>query len=269
MRSGITMPRMLRSLAAVTAVAAATVVLPASQASAARTPWRVTIKVDSAEVRVGTKVHITGKVGRAAAGKLVVLQEKGAPDRPWKNQRNALVRRDGTYRTYDEPTVNRARVYRVVMPATKHHKRGVSRSVRVVAYEWQDLTSMPSVNASFMFETSVDMNAHHFPSSLEAYMYDVDLPPSQSVEYNLDHSCTKFRGFFGLSDDSESDGEATVSASADGNAWFSGVFTLGEYTFDSVTWDSPPLKIRFDSTSENTAAIGLGAIGTPEVLCTQ
>jgi hypothetical protein len=266
----MTMHRMLRSCAAVAAVALATVVVPAPQASAAGTPWRVTIKVDSTEVRVGTKVHITGKVGRAAAGKLVVLQEKAARDRPWKNQRNALVRRDGTYRTYDEPTVNRARLYRVVMPATEHRSRGVSRSVRVVAYQWQDLTSLPSVNSNYLYEvTAVDMNANHFPSSLEAYMYDVDQPASQSVEYNLDHNCTKFRGFFGLSDDSETDGKATMSASADGSTWFSGVFSLGEYTLDSVTWDTPPLKIRFDSTSDNATAVGLGAVGTPGVFCTQ
>lgn len=262
--------RRLAVLAVGSALGATAAALPASPAQAARSPWRVSIHADSPTVRVGTKVHLTGTVARAAAGRLVMLQERRAAGKPWRNQRNALVRRDGTYRTYDIPTDNHARSYRVVMPATTKHRRGVSRSVQVVAYAWEDLTNLAPVNENYLDEvSSVDMNGTSFAHSLEAFMYDVADPQSQSVEYNLDHKCTKFRGFFGISDDSETGGQATVAASADGTSWYSKSFDLGEYERNTHTWATAPLKIRFDTTSDNSDAEGLGAVGTPEVLCTQ
>lgn len=264
------MPSMLRSLAVVATLAVAATLAPASSADAARPHWHVTLKADRTTAQVGKKIHFTGKVSRAAAGRLVVLQEKVGPDRPWKNQRNTVVRRDGTYRTYDRPTVNRARSYRVVMPATKHRKRGVSPRVRIVVYAWQNLTSRPSVNEQAMYEVSaVDMNGEAFGNSLEAFMYDPQYDTTQSIEYNLDHRCTKFRGTFGLSDDSETAGQATIVASADGQAWYTKTFSLGQDASGPATWTTSPLKIRFESTSLNPTAIGLGAVGTPEVYCTQ
>jgi hypothetical protein len=263
----------LRPLAVVTVAVALTVaatLAPAGSADAARPHWRVKMKADRTTVQVGKKIHFTGKVSRAAAGRLVMLQEKVGPGHRWKNQRNAVVHRDGTYRTYDRPTVNRARSYRVVMPGTKHRKRGISPKVRVVVYAWQSLTSRPAVNQSYMYvESSVAINAQSFPNSLEAWMYDPLYDTTQSIEYNLDHRCTKFRGTFGLSDDSETSGQATIVASADGKAWFTKTFSLGQSAPGPTTWATPPLKIRIESTSLNSDAMGLGAVGTPEVYCTQ
>jgi hypothetical protein len=260
----------LRSFVVVVTLAVAATVAPAGSADAARPHWHVTLKADRTTAQVGKKIHFTGKVSRAAAGRRVVLQEKVAPGRPWKNQRNAVVRRDGTYHTYDRPTVNRARSYRVVMPATKHRKRGISPKVRIVVYAWQNLTSRPSVNGHMMdVVSSVDMNGVAFPNSLEAWMYDPRYDTTQSIEYNLDHQCTKFRGTFGLSDDSETAGQATIVASADGQAWYTHTFSLGQDASGPATWTTPPLKIRFESTSLNSDAVGLGAVGTPEVYCTQ
>lgn len=260
----------LTSLAVVSAFAVAATLAPADSADAARPHWHVTMKADRTTVQVGKKIHFTGRVSRAAAGKLVVLQEKVGPGHRWKSRRNAVVRRDGTYRTYDRPTVNRARSYRVVMSATKHRKRGISPKVRVVVYAWQSLTSRPYVNQNRMYvESSVVINAQSFPSSLEGYMHDPQYDTTQSIEYNLDHQCTRFRGTFGLSDDSETSGQATMVASADGKAWFTQTFSLGQSAPGPKTWTTPPLKIRFESTSLNSGAMGLGAVGTPEVYCTE
>jgi hypothetical protein len=254
--------------AACTALGGVLLAVP-SDAHSARPTWHVTIKTGKSQVSVGKKIHFKGKVAKSAAGKLVVLQEKIAPRNRWKDQRNALVHADGHYATYDVPTVNRVRKYRVVMPATKHHKRGVSPAVRVVVYKWQDLTSLPEVNADHLYEdSSIKMNGKSFPASLEAYMWDGS-PTTQSVEYNLDHQCRKFRGYFGISDDSEAGGQASVTASADGTSWYSHTFALGEYAHDAVTWKTAPLKVRFDTASLNAGVNGLGAIGTPEVYCTQ
>jgi hypothetical protein len=154
------------------------------------------------------------------------------------------------------------------MPATAHRKRGTSPRVRIVVYAWQDLTSMPAVNQSWMYPvSSVKMNGDTFANSIESYRYDPQYDPS--IEYNVDHRCTRFRGYFGLSDDSEADGRATVVASADGQAWYDHTFGLGEYESGPAAWTTPPLKIRFESTSQNPDAMGLGAVGTPQVYCTR
>jgi hypothetical protein len=89
------------------------------------------------------------------------------------------------------------------------------------------------------------------------------------VEFNVDHGCTAFRGTFGLSDDSVSGSQATVTATADGTPWFGQTFALGQSTRNTVTWETPPLKLRFASVSTVDGADGLGAVGTPEVYCEQ
>jgi hypothetical protein len=37
-------------------------------------------------------------------------------------------------------------MYRVVMPRTKHHRKGASASVVVDVYRWTSLTTLPAVN---------------------------------------------------------------------------------------------------------------------------
>src|SRR3954447_5537773 len=263
------MRRMYGVVAAATAVAATALAAPPAQA--ARSPWHVSIGVARTTVTVGQKVRLTGSVGKAAAGRLVKLFERASTDDPWHYQRNALVHRDGSYATFDSPTANRQRLYRVVMPATKHHRKGVSRTVVVDVYRWTSLTTLAAVNdQDFDAQPSVAMNGVSYPSSLEAAIYHVEgAPTSQSVEYNLNHACTRFRGTFGLSDDSVTGSQATVTAIADGTPWFGQAFGVGQSTPDAVTWDTAPLKVRFESVSTVSGADGHGAVGTPEVYCEQ
>jgi hypothetical protein len=247
-------------------------VLGAGPAQAAtRPPWHVTIHASATTVSLGQRVVLTGHVSKAAAGKLVVLQQRANADGTWHDQANALVHRDGDYRVVDRPTVNKHRDYRVVMPATPRHRRGVSPAVGVGVYAWTSLTTLPSVNAvDFDAEASVSMNGVTYPSSLEAHVYHyLGAPTSQSVEYNLGHLCTRFRATFGLADDSVTGSQATVTAAADGTPWFTQTFGLGQTAPNRVTFATPPLKIRFESTSTVDGADGLGAVGTPEVYCTQ
>jgi hypothetical protein len=131
---------------------------------------------------------------------------------------------------------------------------------------------LTQVNAvDFYDEASVSFDGVTYPSSLEAYVSPWDgAPAEQSVEYNLDHRCTRFRGTFGLSDDSVSGSNATVTASADGAQWFSKKFeVVGATSPSTVTFATAPLKVRFTSTSGIADADGLGAVGTPEVYCEQ
>jgi hypothetical protein len=266
------MRKLMLVVATATAVTGALSVVPGpAQAGNGRPAWHVSIAASTTTGTIGKKVRITGKVAAAAAGKLVVLQERPNADATWRNQRNAVVHRDGTYRTFDTPTANRSRMYRVVMPATPRHKKGVSRSVTVDVYAWVSLTTMPAVNdVSTDLNVSVPMNGVTFPSSLQARVDHVpNAPTVESVEYNLGHRCTRFRGTFGLSDDSESGSQATVTASADGTSWFSQTFGIGQSAANKIDFTVAPLKLRFESTSLVDGADGLGAVGTPEVFCTQ
>jgi len=265
------MHTLIRAVVVATALAGAAVAVPDPAQAAHRPPWRVTVKASTTEVSLGKRVVFTGHVNRSAAGRLVILQERPNADAKWKTQRNALVHRDGHYQTFDRPTVNKRRLYRVVMPATKHHKRGASKTLIVDVYKWVSLTTLPSVNElDFDPESSVSLNGVTYPSSLEAHIYHFQgAPTSQSVEYNLGHRCTQFRGTFGLSDDSETGSQATVSASADGAPWFNHTYGLGESDPNTFTFKTPPLKIHFGSVSVVDGLDGLGAVGSPEGYCEQ
>jgi hypothetical protein len=234
-----------------------------------KTPWHVSIKADKTTMTVGQKVRLTGKVSKSAAGGLVRLYERGASGRPWRYQRNALVHRDGRYEVADKPTVNAPRDYRVVMPANAHHQKGVSARVHVDVFAWTSLTGFTAKNASYLFvEPSVSINGVSYPSSLEAGIFhNPDTPTDQAIEFNVNHQCTRFRGTFGLADDSESGSRATVTAFAGSTSFFSQDFSLGETAKKVTTFTTPPLKLRFETSSEVAGADGLGAVGTPEVYC--
>lgn len=213
---------------------------------------------------------MSGRVSAKAAGLLVMLQERASAARPWKDQRQARVHAEGTYTTYDVPTTARSRFYRVVMPRTAHRSRGVSPAVKVSVYRWVQLTSMPTVNQSFLVPVStVAMNGTDYPASLEATTYHPHGPTSQSVEFNLDRLCTKFRGTFGISDGSMASSQASVTASADGTSWFDQSFSVGQSVANPVTLDQAPLKVSFDTSSLVDGLDGFGAVETPEVYCTQ
>jgi hypothetical protein len=240
-------------------------------AKTAKTAWHVTIVADRTTVTLGKKVHLTGKVAKSASGGLVRLYERASADRPWRYQRNALVHRDGHYATFDKPTVNSPRQYRVVMPADQHHKRGTSPVVDVDVFRWTSLMNFPAVNQSYLDSVaSVEIDAISYPSSLEAFIYhDPDSPTTQFVEFNVSRECTRFRGTFGLADDSETGSRATVTALADGTPWFSQQFGLGQSASSVETFATTPapLKLRFQASSDVAGLDGLAAVGKPEVLC--
>jgi hypothetical protein len=265
-----TILRTMTRLAASLVVLAASAGLSTSADAATRTPWKVTIRSADTRVTLGDKVHLHGHVARGAAGLLVTLQERVGPNRPWRDQRQARVHRGGGYRTYDVPSRNTSRLYRVVMPRTDHHSRGVSEPLLVVVYQWKQLTSFPQSNPSFLpAVTSVPIDGISYPASLEATTFHPNGPTTQSVEYNLNHKCLRFRGTFGLSDNSESGSQASVEAEADGAPWFSQAFSIGGSTHNAFDFGTAPLKVHLQTTSLVDGLDGFGAVGTPEVYCTQ
>ncbi len=253
----------MRTLVAAGLVALGLVAMPAS--AHAKTPWIVTVTSTTTQAVAGHKIVFTGVVHPkgAAAGGTVVLQEKFAPGKPWKAQKSVKIDKHGAYRVTDRPTANTKHAYRVVMPATSAHARGVSRTLTFKVYGWDDLFDLPAVNQNGVYEGDVDINGTSYAHSLYA-----EWSPAY-IEYNLDHGCIKLRGTFGISDDSTTGGQAEVDVIADGSQIYTHTFDLGQSQPKSLTL-ARPLKLRLEAHSTSPAGtIGYGAFATPSVLCTR
>jgi hypothetical protein len=255
----------MRKLVIATALAVGAAGLAAVAAPAqAGVPWLVTVKADATQVSVGQTVSFSGKVtpGARAAGLKVVLQERVG--KRWKGQDTDKLSARGRYHLSDKPTVNTSRQYRVVMPATGAHAKGISPNVKVEVYDWSKLIDHDSVNAEGIFPiSSLNMNGVSYPSSLTTNWTD-----ATSIEFNVNRLCIALKGTFGIDDRSETGAQATVSALADGTQVYTHTFAVGEKAVQRIALDSP-LKLKFTALSAVTGVHGFGAIGTPQILCTR
>ena len=232
-------------IAGALALGLASLPLTAADAGSA---WRVTIKASTHQVAAGKAVVFTGKVRPgSSAGKKVVLQEKFKPGKPWVSQKNAPIQADGTYQVKDKPTLTTVHRYRVVMPGARHHNKGVSPVVKVTVYAWTLLSQQTAVN-----DTSMGFGT------------------SGSIEFNVNHKCIKVRSVFGLSDNSTTAGQGEVSIESDGASIYSNTFDVGQSQERTLSLTPAPLKLRLEAhdTSTTSGAVGHGAFGGPEVLCT-
>jgi hypothetical protein len=252
---------------AAAALAVGTTGLAAVQGpAAAGVPWQVTVRASSTQVKVGDKLVLTGKVGpaRASAGHKVLLQEKFKPTKPWKTQDTDKVNARGRYKLVDLPTVNTERKYRVVMPATSKHAKGISSIVDVKVYGWTKLYAHPYVNPDNMFPTAnLNLNGTSYPKSIVANWTGLS-----SIEFNVDHKCTALRGTFGVSDASETGAQSTLTAESDGTQIYTNTLSLGQTDFTKIALASP-LKLKFTAQSVVSGVQGFGGVGTPEILCVQ
>ena len=239
--------------------------LPVTAAQAGST-WLVGIKAGDTTAVAGHRVVFTGKVHptAAASGLQVVLQEQAKPGKPWVTQRKAKVSPAGAYRVTDTPTISFLHSYRVIMPASGTHTRGVSPTVKVRVYAWDHLTDHASVNNRYMNIGEVNVNGTAYADSVWARYAE-----QTSVEYNLNHQCVKLRSTFGVSDASSTGGQAEVDVQSDGAPVYTNTFDLGETETRTVALDKP-LKIRLAAQNTATApdAYGYGAFADPQVLCT-
>jgi hypothetical protein len=258
---------MRKIIIAAAALAVGTTGLAAVQGpAAAGVPWQVTVKAKSTQIKLGDKLVFTGKVGPAgaSAGHKVLLQEKFKPTRPWNTQDTARVDNRGHYKLTDVPKFNTERKYRVVMPATSKHAKGISSSVDVKVYGWTKLYAHPYVNPDNMFPTAnLNLNGTSYPKSIVANWTGLS-----SIEFNVDHKCTALRGTFGVSDDSETGAQSTLTAESDGTQIYTNTLSLGQTDFKKIALDSP-LKLRFTAQSVVAGVQGYGGVGTPEILCVQ
>jgi hypothetical protein len=258
---------MMRKLVAAGAMALGIAMLPLTAAHAGST-WIVTVKVSHTTVNVGQKVTFTGTVKPrgAAAGEKVVLQERFKPGAKWKEQKKDKLNSRGKYSFSDKPSANTQHSYRVVMPATGKHPKGVSKTVRVTVYGWVSLTSLPSVNDEGMSFRSVDINGKTYDDSVVSYWANA----TTSIEFNLAHRCDSLRATFGLSTSSTTGGQAEIGVLSDGISVYDQTFDLEQTELKRIALDTP-LKIKLMSTDSNLDLDidGYGALGDPQVHCTR
>jgi hypothetical protein len=256
----------MRKLAAVGVLALGLVALPGVAQEGS--PWQVTTHLSATTIKLGDTVVLKGIVrpGGAAAGSKVQLQEKYAPNKPWKTKSTGRVGSTGHYRVSDKPDHATIRSYRVVLTAASGHAKGISKRVEVKVYAWTNLTTtFDAVNNNYFWtDSTIKMNGNAYKNSIESHYAGTD----NHVEYNVDHRCTALRATYGISDSSESGAQAQVSALSDGATVYSKGFSVGQTQVKKVLLDSP-LKLRFQSQSLVSGLDGLGAIGTPQVLCTK
>lgn len=226
--------------------------------------WRVTIKSNATQILAGKKLVFTGVVHPkgGAVGQKVVLQEKFKPGKPWADQRKARIGAGGRYTISDRPGTNNVHSYRVIMPATSKHSKGISPTLTVKVYGWDFLVTHTAVNQQSMDFGSVDINGTTYKHSVTAqYAY------AASVEFNLDHKCIKMRSTFGISDNSTTGGQAEVDLESDGTNVYTHTFDLGQHQTQTIPLASP-LKIKLLAHTTSTGdAFGYGTFGTAQVLC--
>jgi hypothetical protein len=256
----------VRTFTAATALAlsvAGTAAL-APAASAAPTPapkpgvFTVTASVDETAPLVGDKVTIKGKVRPAVPGAQVNLQVKYDGRKGWKTIGHDRLNGAGKFRFTDKVGSVRERRYRVVKPAGGHRAAGQAKTDKVTVFGWRDLTSLAPATTPSMYEMDAVINGVAYPRSLRG-----TTAASSSVDYNLNRDCTAFRGTAGLDDSSPSTGSAVVSVTADGVQKYSGTFALAQSA--PVSLDTAGVfRLTVSAAATNG---GLGAVGTPQVLC--
>jgi hypothetical protein len=242
--------------------------LPLTAAHAGST-WIVGVKASATSVNVGQKIVLTGKVrpGAAAAGSSVTLQERFKPGAPWKKVGSDKVNKHGKYELTDKASHNTLHSYRVVMPATSKHAKGVSKTVKVTVYDWTSLQDLTSVNWDGLTFDTVNINGKTYDESVTSYLER----GTGSVEFNLNHRCDKLRSTFGVSDNSTIGGAAEVGVLADGTSVYDESFDVGQSETKTIALDTTPLKIKLLATNLSTddGIWGYGAFGSPVAHCTQ
>ena len=207
---------------------------------------------------VGDKVTIKGNVKPAVAGAQVTIQVKYAGQKRWKTIGHDRLNAAGVFRFKDKVGSVRERRYRVVKPAGGHRAKGQDTTEKVTVFGWRDLTSLTPPTTPSMYEMDTRINGVAYARSLRAMN-----SASSTIDYNLNRDCLSLRGTAGLDDSSPSNGSAVVTLTADGVQKYAGTFALGQ---------SAPVELDVTGVFRLTVGAeatdgGLGALGTPQVLC--
>jgi hypothetical protein len=248
------------ALSSATALASADAATSHAPTSARTGAFTVSASVNKTEPLVGSRVTVKGSVKPAAPGERVILQLRYADQKTWKTVGTDILSGASRFKFKDKVTSVRARKYRVVKQATPKHAAGHSPSLKVTVFGWRNLTSLPEVqNLGFVDQGSLNINGIPYPDSL----YTATGTQPFHIDYNLNRDCKQLKGTFGLDDRSAASGTATLSLTADGTQKFVGGFALTQS--QQVSTDvTHVFRITLAAVPSNG---GIGAVGSPQVLC--
>ena len=220
--------------------------------------YQVTAKASDTEPLQGTKVTIRGKVSPAAPGAPVTLQVKYQGEKTWKTIAHKLLRSNGKVTFQDKVTSVRERTYRVVKPTDARRKGGSGDTEKVVVYGWRNLSSLDRVSGSTMSSgNTVTMNGTEYPESLAG-----NASSPTSVSYNLNRDCKQLDAVYGVTDNSQSNGSATLTVTADNVVKHNAPYALTQA--QRVVTDVTGV---FRLSIAGSPIGGIPAVGTPKVLC--
>jgi len=253
--------------AALVATAALGAMAPAqagSSDSAARAAYRVSLKASTVEaVQKQDVVKLTGKVSPKAPGTKVTVQIQYDGQDAWRTVGKAKVKSDGSYAFTDKPTSRLDRSYRVVKPGDRAATRGTSRSrgVEVFGWDWLDARA-PSASANVLATYVMPINGDDYGHTL----YADKAFKTGFTEFTLGRKCLLLDTTVGLSDRTETGGQAGIKVSTDGVAAYERAFTLGQD--DALSLDVDDVyRVRIDFTQLNGTPATEPSAGAARVLC--
>jgi hypothetical protein len=254
--------------AAVLAAAAAGTLAPAhaggASDAAAAAKYRVTLKVSEKEaVEDETKLALTGKVRPNPNGGKVTLQLQYDGEDRWLNLRTAKVKKNGSYKFTDKPRSREDRSYRVVKAGDGKARKGVSkeRAVEVSGWDWL-IYETPSATTNVLEAFEMPINGVDYRNTL----YGDPAQAAAFTEFTLGRKCSVFEATFGLSDRTETGGQASILVRNDGVNVYHRVFDLGQS--DPKTIDvSGVYRLRMDFAQVVTTPDTEPSAGAARVLC--
>ncbi len=228
-------------------------------------PYQVTLTASAKLVTAHEdKVVLSGTITpKPPEDSTVVVQAKYEDKKTWRKVGVALVKPNGKYRFVDKPSTHLDRVYRVVK---KTDERGLAdmsreRAVKVIAWSWlNQLNTSAGEGVSSISSLPINGDTYHHVLYVNRFL------DSGFVEYTLGRKCTTFETTFGLSDRTETGGQAAIGVRNDGVSAYLRTFNLGES--DPRTFDVTGVyRMRIDFAQVTTTPDTEPAAGDARVLC--
>jgi NPCBM/NEW2 domain len=259
----------IRLTLAAAALAVPAVVVPSAvDAAAPAAPdvaYQVTLEISAknAVAREDT-VRLSGTVSpKPPKDSKVVVQVMYEGKNVWRKAGSATVKKNGKYLFVEKPESHLDRVYRVVKPtddtATKDTSR--ERSLHVIGWTW--LTKLvPSATSGILKADNMPINGESYDHTLYGASYQV----VTFSEFTLGRKCTSMEATFGLSDRTETGGQATVFVNADGVLVYGRAFALGESELRKVDVTGV-YRLRMDFRQTANTPPTEPSAGAARVLC--
>lgn len=232
-------------------------------------PYSATLAISRSESMVDQAVKLSGQVKPVARGTVVKLQKKLEGKTTWTDEKTLTTNAAGKFSYTDKPTTAGKRQYRVVVPATAKHAKGISKPVALLLYRWLDLTTakVRSSSATYALST-VAINGVDYSRGL------VGSTGSNGgmIDWNFDRRCTSLKARFGNGDASDDTATATVELDVDGDPVYNRTFGLTESQYQVIDVTGA-FRVAFQWTSSNSAGTetnqsgAQAALATPLVRC--